>query len=135
MKLLVAFKDCDLGVPIQIRTDGSIFNLRRLQVRTKVFSAVVRDLLFADDCALVAHSQDSEQQLFDRFACAACRFGLTVSMKKSEVMLQPSNRQTYTAPVIKAGDGVLKVVDKFCYLGSILSADVTIDNDISARLS
>ena len=65
MMLLVAFKDCDLGALIQFQTDGSIFNLLRLQVRTKVFSAVIRDLLFADDCALVAHSQDAAQQLFD----------------------------------------------------------------------
>ena len=35
MMLLVAFSDCDLGVPVRFRTDGSIFNLRRLQARTK----------------------------------------------------------------------------------------------------
>jgi hypothetical protein len=79
MMLLVAFKDCDRGVPIQFRTDGSVFNLCRPQARTKVFSAVIHDLLFADDCALVAYWQDSAQQLFDRFACAARRFGLTFS--------------------------------------------------------
>jgi hypothetical protein len=50
MMLLVAFKDCDLGVPILIWIDGSIFNLRQLQACTKVFAAVIRDLLFADDC-------------------------------------------------------------------------------------
>ena len=99
MMLTVAFGDCDLGVPIQFRTDGSVFNLRRLQAHTKVHSAVIRDLLFADDCALVAHSQDTAQQLFDRFASAAHRFGLTLILKKTEVMFQPSNRQTYTAPV------------------------------------
>jgi hypothetical protein len=135
MMLLVAFKDCDLGVPIQFRTDGSIFNLRRLQARTKVFSAVVRDLLFADDCALVAHSQDSAQQLFDRFASSARRFGLTVSLKKTEVMLQPLNRKTCSVPSIRAGDTVLKAVDRFCYLGSVLSSVANIDNDVSARLA
>jgi len=45
MMLLVANKDCDLGVLIQFRTDGSVFILRRLQARTNVFSAVIRDLL------------------------------------------------------------------------------------------
>jgi hypothetical protein len=37
---------------------------------------------------------------------------------------------TPTSPVIRAVDSVLKAVDKFCYLGSILAADVSIDNDI-----
>ena len=29
--LLIAFKDCELGVPVRLRTDGNVFNLRRLQ--------------------------------------------------------------------------------------------------------
>ena len=35
MCFLVASKDCDLDIPIQSRADGSVFNLRQLQVRTK----------------------------------------------------------------------------------------------------
>ena len=135
MMLMLAFKDFDIGVPIQFQTDGSVFNLRRLQARTKVFSSVIQDSLFADDCALVAHNQDSAQQLFDRFAKAAHRFGLRVSSKKTEVMLQPSNKQNYSAPVIPAGDTVLKAVNRFCYLGSLLSTATNIDEDVSARLA
>jgi len=41
-----------VGVLIQYRNDGSIFNLRRLQARIKVFSSVIQDLLFVDDCTL-----------------------------------------------------------------------------------
>jgi hypothetical protein len=26
MTLLIAFKDCDIGIPVRFRTDGSIFN-------------------------------------------------------------------------------------------------------------
>ena len=51
LMLLVAFQNCDNGIPVQFRTDRSIFNLRRLQAHTKTFAAVVRDLLYADDCA------------------------------------------------------------------------------------
>jgi hypothetical protein len=123
-----------LGVLIQFRTNGSIFNLCRLQARTKVFSAVIQDLLFADDCALVTHSQDAAQQLSDRFAGSARRFGLTVSLKKTEVMLQPSDRKSCSSRVIKAGDTVLKAVDRFCYLGRVLSSEANIDNDVNARL-
>ena len=134
MMLLVAFKDCDLGVSMQFRTDGSVFNLRRLQARTRVFSVILRNLLYADDCVLLAHTESVAQQLFDRFSNAARRFGLTVSLKKTEVMLQPARGDSATIPVIKSGVTVLKVVDRFCYLGSVLSSDAGIDNDISNRL-
>ena len=75
MMLRVAFRDCDAGVPIHYRTDGDVFDLRRLQAKTKVQLAVLRDLLFADDCALVAHTPAEVQLLFDRFSNAARRFG------------------------------------------------------------
>jgi len=80
----VAFKNCDLGIPIQSRADGSVFNLRRLQVRTKTIPAVVRDLLYADDCSLLAHTLHDAQQLFDRFRTTAARVSLTESLKKTD---------------------------------------------------
>jgi len=52
----VTFKNCDLSISIQSRADGSVFNLRRLQVRTKTTPALVRNLLYSDDCALFAHT-------------------------------------------------------------------------------
>jgi len=104
MIVLVVFKDCDVGVPIPYWTDGSIVNLRRLQARSKVCSSLIQDLLFTDDCALVAHNQIAAQQFFDRFAKATHRFGFTVSLKKTEVMLLPSNKQNYSAAVIQVAD-------------------------------
>ena len=114
---------------------GSVFNLRRpIQARTKTFAAVVRELVYADDYALMAHTQADAHQLFSRFLNASTRFGLTVSLRKTEVMLQPVNRLTSLPPVIIAGETALPAVEKFCYLGSTLSSDVNIDNDISSRL-
>jgi len=112
MMLLIAFKPCNLGVPVQFHTDGNVFNLRRFQSHTKTFQGVVRDLLYADDCVLIAHSRDDAQQLFDRFHAAAARFGLTVSLKKTEVMFQPAGQSTPAQPVIKAGDTTIKAA--FC---------------------
>jgi len=78
---------------------------------------VVRDLLFADDRALVAHTPADAQLLFDRFFNADKRFGLTVSLKKTEAISQ-SYPPIQTASVrISAGDdNVLKSVDKFATL-------------------
>ena len=43
--LMDAFQDSDTGFPI----DGNIFNLRRLQAKTKVQTDVLDELLYADD--------------------------------------------------------------------------------------
>jgi len=134
--LRVAFQNCEAGVPIHCRTDDDVFNLRRLQTKTKVHLAVLRYLFFADDCALVAHTPAEVQLLFDRFFNAARRFGLTVSLKKTEAMCQsylPS--QSASVRITAGDDAVLKPVDKFCYLGSYLSNTISMDCDISSRLA
>jgi len=129
MMLRIAFQDCEAGVPIHYCTDGDVFDLRRLQAKVQL--AVLRDLLSADDSALVAYMPAELQILFERFFNAAKRFGLTVSLKKSEAMCQ-SHPPSQTASVrITAGDDtVLKSVDKFCYLSSFLSNTGTVTSHL-----
>jgi len=45
MMFRVALQDCKAGVPIHYRTDGDVFDLGRLQTKTKVQLAVLYDLL------------------------------------------------------------------------------------------
>ena len=136
MMLFVAFRNCDIGIPIQFRTDGDVFNLRRLQAKSKVHSAIIRELLFADDCALMAHTLSDLQTLMNKFADAANRFGLTVSLKKTEVMVQESlSSWCNAASAVTVDDKALATVDKFTYLGSVLCNTRGVDNDISARLA
>ena len=40
-----AFRDGDVGIDLRYRTDGKLFNLRRLQAKTKVKTDIIRDLL------------------------------------------------------------------------------------------
>ena len=47
--LMDAFQDSDTGFPIRYRFDGNIFNLRRMQAKTKVQTDVLDELLYADD--------------------------------------------------------------------------------------
>ena len=46
-----------------------------------------------------------------------------------------ADRLTSTPPVVMAGETALPVVQRFCYLGSVLSSDANIDQDISSRIA
>ena len=87
--LLEAKKDLPDGIYIRFRTDGSLFNIRRFLARTKTIEKLITELLFADDCALFAHTEEALQRIVNRFSDAAKNFGLTISLKKTEVLYQP----------------------------------------------
>ena len=76
----------------------------------------INGFLFADDCALKSISEDDMQQDVDKFAVACTNFGLTISIKKTEVMHQPAPGKTYIEPNITINGQCLKAVDKFTYL-------------------
>jgi len=52
----VAFRTCNTGIPLVYRTDRNFFDLRKLQAKNLVHHTTVMELLFADDCALAAHT-------------------------------------------------------------------------------
>ncbi|CAE1323598.1 unnamed protein product [Acanthosepion pharaonis] len=90
----------DDTVHIRYRLDSSLFNLRRLQAHTETLEQLSRDLLFADDAALVAHTERALQFLTSCFAEAVQLFGLEISLKKMEVLHQPETREEYRHPHI-----------------------------------
>ena len=63
---LYAFNTSTEGVFLHTRADGKLFNLARLRAKTKVIHVVIREMLFADDAALVTHTMEDLQQLIDR---------------------------------------------------------------------
>ena len=125
----------DAGVKIHYRTDGDFFNLCRLKSYTKVTRAIVRDFLFADDCALAAHSEVDLQELADCFATAAKSFGLTVSIKKTEVLRQLTPNTAQPPPNITMDGNALKNVDTFKYLGSCINSAANLDDEVLCRIS
>ena len=52
-----AFADGDVGIELRSRMDGGFYRPQRLKADTKVMLDMLRDLLFADDCALCASSE------------------------------------------------------------------------------
>ena len=133
MLLTYTFKDCDKGVYIRFRTTGSVFNLRRFNTKTKNFSSLIRELLYADDADFVSHSEEVLQEIMNLFSTACDAFGLTISIKKTKVMFTPVPGAPYVEPDIFVKETRLEVVDTFVYLGSTISKDGSLDAEINLR--
>ena len=104
------------GVDIIYRTDGELFNMRRLKAKTKVKATSIVDLQYADDCAIAAHTEADLQNTLDAFSEAYKLLGLTVNVTKTKVLFQPAQPLTATAPNIDIEGATLENVDHFAYL-------------------
>ena len=99
----VAFQGRKEGVYIQSRQDADLFKVTRFKGRTKCTLTLVRDLLFADDSALIVHSPEGMQQVMNAFSDASKKFGLKIKIKKTSSKcctnqtLQEPKRWTFLA--------------------------------------
>ena len=125
----------DEGVYVRFCYDGSIFDLRQLSAKTKTLNRLIREALFADECALMAHKPGDLQAMLNSFSDASKQFGLTISLGKTEVLFQRAPNSVTPQPAIFIDDVELKVVDSFIYLGSIISNDGSLDKEIAPRIS
>ena len=125
-----AFGNSPEGAYLQTRSDGRLFNLSRLKAKTKVRNILIRDMLFADDAAIVTHTEQDLQSLMDRFSQACKDFSLTISLKKTNVLGQ----DTEDPPSITIDDYELEVVKEFTYLGSNITNNISLDTEIDRRI-
>ena len=85
---------------------------------------------FADDAAVVAHTQEERQSLMDCFSQACKDFGLSISLKKTDVLGQ----DTEAPPVITIDDYELDAVCQFTYLGSTITDNLSLDAEINKMI-
>ena len=121
-----AFGSASKGICLRTTSDGRLFNLGRHRAKTKVREALIRDMLFADDAAVTTHTQQELQALMDRFSQACKDFGLTISLKKTNVLGQ----DTVELLAITNDDYEFDVVEQFTYLGSIITDNLSLDTEI-----
>ena len=126
-----AFHQSEEGVYLHTRSDGKLFSLSRLKAKSKVRTVLLKEMLFADDAALISHTEEGLQRLIDRFAYACKEFGLTISIKKTNVMGQ----NVPTPPSISINNEVLEVTNHFTYLGSTVTSNLSLDKEIDKRIA
>ena len=90
---------------------------------------LVFNLLFADDAVLAALSQEAMQAMITSFAHACKEFGLTIGIKKTNIMTQDITN----ALNITIDNNTLEVVSDFTYLGSALYCNLSVDPELDRR--
>nr|VZI29038.1 unnamed protein product [Spirometra erinaceieuropaei] len=136
--LMDAYRDERPGIRIAYRTDGHLLNQRRMNFQSRVSTTTVPELLFADDCALNTTSEEEMQRSRDLFSAACANFGLVINTQKTAVMHQPppnSATAPNAPPQISVNGTQLQVVENFPYLGSTLSRNAKIDDEVANRIS
>ncbi|KAL3866766.1 hypothetical protein ACJMK2_044042 [Sinanodonta woodiana] len=88
------------------------------------------DLDFADDLALLSHSQQQMQEKTSIVADNSASLGLHINSGKSKVFKTNASSNT---PITVEGDA-LEEVDSFTYLGSILDKQGGTDADVKTRI-
>nr|VZI28115.1 unnamed protein product [Spirometra erinaceieuropaei] len=136
--LMDAYRDERPGIRIAYRTDGHLLNQRRMHFQSRVSPTTVHELLFADDCALNTTSDEEMQRSMNLFSAACENFGLVINTQKTVVMHQPppnSDTAPNAPPQISVNGTHLQVVENFPYLGSTLSRNTKIDDEVANRIS
>nr|VZH93471.1 unnamed protein product [Spirometra erinaceieuropaei] len=136
--LMDAYRDERPGIRIAYRTDGHLLNHRRMNFQSRVSTATVHELHFADDCALNTTSEEEMQRSMDLFSAACENFGLVINTQKTVVMHQPppnSATGPNAPPQISVNGNQLQVVENFPYLGCTLSRNTKIDDEVANRIS
>ena len=93
----------------------------------------MRELLFADDSALVAHSAEEMQNIVDSLSNASRKYGLKINIKKPEVLYQPISTGTRAEDIMVDGNKLNSVLE-FTYLGSTEASNGRIDDEIQRRM-
>ena len=121
------------SIDLCYRFDRSLFDLSKLKAKSKVSCTSFRELQYADDCALVAHSATELQEILNVMCHYYKRMGLNINVKKTEVMRYTVSPTEYCPIIID--NSQLKEVNNFRYLGSHLSSDCGMDDEIVYRVS
>ena len=120
------------GVYIYSGQSADLVNVAPFRSKTKTTRILTRELLFADYSALVAHSAEEMQKIVDAFSDASKKFGLKINIKKTEVLYQPNSTRTQEENIMVDGNKLNSVLE-FTYLGSTISSNGSIDDEIQRR--
>src|SRR2546426_4626771 len=93
---------------------------------------LLKNVRFADDQGMVADSEDGLQKLMDGLVKAATSYDMKINVKKAKDM-RVSRKEEGIVNIVIEGVRV-EQVDRFKYLGSMITADGRCESEIRIRI-
>ena len=91
------------------------------------------DLDFADDISLLGETRDSLQEMTTNLEIEAGKVGLRISAEKTKT-LQIGGNHAECVHLLNVNHQDIEHVNRFTYLGSVLTDDGDVTNDVNCRL-
>ena len=92
------------------------------------------NLRFADDTVLMAESEEALQEIVDRIKVISLEHGLKMNIKKTKTMIVRKNIKDGSKIIIKVDGQNLEQVDKYVYLGVLITEDGRCEKEIKRRI-
>ena len=126
--------DCvEAGVDVLYRHGRKLVGDRTTKTRLSVVR--VTESQFADDVALYARSREHLEIVAKKFVEEASKWGLTVSIGKTKGMAVGEKLGDGDVAPVQVEGGEIEMVDHFAYLGSVISRDGDVMEDVKCRIA
>ena len=94
----------------------------------------IKQFLYADDTVLVVETREHLQHIVSEFERACDSTGLKINVGKSKVLTIKKHRMESCEKVTVNGQEMQEVVDKFNYLGVMISTDGGMGEEVALRV-
>ena len=119
------------GVEVQFKMGGKLIGERT----RRPCSFVLSECLFANDAALVCSFKANMVLAVRIFDKVATEYGLTLSVPKTKMLVAGIGLTNDDLAPLEQDGGIVRVVEQFKYLGSLVEASGGVTGEISCRIA
>ena len=125
---------CVLSPPLfNVYTDHIFRNVEDMP-GVKIGGEFINNLRYADDTVLIAESEEELQKLVDEVKERSLEYGLKMNTKKTKTMVVRKNVDEGCRVRIVVDGVTLEQVDKYTYLGQVITEDGRCEVEIRRRI-
>ena len=118
----------------KVYVDDLSITLNSFKIGCVISDIIINHLMYADDLVLISPSSAGLQTLLNACHQYGIQFDIKFNSKKSAIMpFLPIDKKKFRIPPFKLDNENIPIVDRYTYLGHVLSRDGSDDSDIQRQ--